>query len=166
MTSADSATAAALFRAHTDAPTIAVERLGVTMRILVSTDESSGSLAAIEYCAPPAFRGPAPHFHAQMTETFIGVEGAPLVRAGDTEHVLTAGAVVVVPPGVVHAFSNPGGAPSSFIVLASPGLGLDRYFAELAAQIGASTSWPPTEPDALSALSALAARYDMFAPGA
>jgi quercetin dioxygenase-like cupin family protein len=157
---------AALYRARLDAPTLTVARLGVTIRTLVATAESGGMLAALEYTAPPGFRGPAPHWHARLTETFLGLDGAPVLRAGEAEHVLGSGAVVVVPPGVVHAFSNPGAAPARFLVLTSPGLELERYFDELAAQIGESATWPPTDPAVLDALSTIAARYDTFPPPA
>ena len=155
---------AARYRAAADVPVLAPGRLGVTIRTLVATAEAGGALAALDYTAPPGFRGPAPHWHARMTETFVGVEGAPLVRAGDAEHVLGPGAVVVVPPRTVHAFSNPGGRPARFLVLATPAAGLDRYFVELARLVDGAPSWPPTDPALVAALAALAERHDTFTP--
>ena len=155
---------AVLYRAAANAPALRLTRLGVTIRTLVATAESGGALAALEYTAPPAFRGPAPHWHAHITETFLGLAGAPVVRAADVEHVLTPGAVVVVPPRVVHGFSNPGAAPATFVVLASPGGGLEGYFSELARLIGEAPAWPPTDPALLEALTTLAARFDTFSP--
>jgi quercetin dioxygenase-like cupin family protein len=153
----------ALLRAAHDAPTLHVAPLGVTIRTLVATAESGGALAALEYSAPPGFRGPAPHWHARITETFIGVEGAPVVRAGEAETTLGAGAVAVVPPGVVHAFSNPGDQPARFLVLATPGAELEGYFPEVAKLIAESPVWPPADPGAVAAI---AARFDTFAPNA
>ena len=152
---------AARFRAAGDVPMLAVARLGVTIRTLVATADSGGALATLDYEAPAGFRGPAPHWHATITETFIGVAGTPRLRAGDAEHVLQPGAVVVVPPRVVHAFSNPGPHPARFLVLATPGMGLEGYFPELAALIAASPVWPPADPGAVAAI---AARYDTFGP--
>ena len=156
----------ARFRAAADVPTLQVARLGVTIRTLVATADSGGALAALDYAAPPNFRGPAPHWHARITETFIGVAGAPRVRSGDAEHVLGPGAVVVVPPRVVHAFSNPDDRPARFLVLATPGAGLEGYFAELARLVGAAEQWPPSDPAVLAALGALAERHDTFSPPA
>ena len=150
-------------RTAVDAPTVHVAPLGVTIRTLVATAESGGTLAALEYTAPAAFRGPAPHWHAVLTETFVGLDGEARVRAGERDVVLEPGAVVVVPPGVVHAFSNPGDRPARFLVLATPGAGLEGYFAELAQLIAASPVWPPADP---AAVAALAARYDTFPPPA
>jgi quercetin dioxygenase-like cupin family protein len=145
---------------------VAVARLGVTIRTLVATADTGGALAALDYAAPPRFRGPAPHWHATITETFVGVEGAPTVRAGGSEHRLEPGAVVVVPPRVVHGFANPGDEPARFLVLATPGAGLEGYFAELARLVGDAAEWPPTDPVLLAALAALAERHDTFAPPA
>jgi uncharacterized cupin superfamily protein len=153
-----------VYRAAADVPALTVARLGVTIRTLVGTPDVGGVLAALEYTAPAGFRGPAPHWHARLSETFIGLAGAPVLRAGDREHVLEPGAVAVVPPRVVHAFSNPGGEPARFLILASPGAGLEGYFAELARLIGDAPEWPPTDPAVVAALGALAERYDTFSP--
>ncbi len=152
---------APLLRAAADAPTVHVAPLGVTVRTLVATAESGGALALLEYSAPPGFRGPAPHWHAVLTETFVGLDGAPRLRAGDQETTLAAGEVVLVPPRVVHAFSNPGDRPARFLVAITPGMGLEGYFAELAALIAASPVWPPADP---AAVAELARRYDTFTP--
>jgi hypothetical protein len=74
--------------------------------------------------------------------------------------------VVVVPPRVVHGFANTGDEPARFLVLATPGAGLDGYFAELARLVGDAAEWPPTDPALLAALLALAERHDTFAPPA
>ena len=158
--------AGARYRAAADVPTLAVARLGVTIRTLVASDDSAGAVAAIDYTAPAGFRGPAPHWHAVLTETFVGVEGAPLVRAGEAELAPEPGAVVVVPPRVVHAFANPGPRPARFLVLATPAAGLDQYFAELARLVADAPSWPPADPAVTAAIAALAERYDTFAPPA
>lgn len=150
-----------LARAAAEAPTLTVASLGVTIRTLVATVESDGALAALEYTAPPRFRGPAPHWHAKVTETFIGVEGTLTLHVDSGEVALAPGAVVVVPPRVVHRFSNTTEEPARFLVLATPGAGFEGYFAELAQLIAASPVWPPADP---SAVATLAARYDTFSP--
>lgn len=164
MPTSPSAAPAPLLRAHPDAPTVRLEALGVTIRTRVATGESGGALALLEYAAPPGFRGPAPHWHAVLTETFVGLEGEAQVRVGDGTLRLGPGAVAVVPPRVVHAFANPGAAPARFLVLATPGEGLEGYFTALAAIVAAQPAWPPTDPAVLETLTAIAARHDTFAP--
>jgi mannose-6-phosphate isomerase-like protein (cupin superfamily) len=165
-TAAAAAVPSVLSRAAAEVPTLSIAPLGVTIRTLVASADTGGALAALEYTAPPRFRGPAPHWHATITETFVGLEGTLTLHAGDGEVALGPGAVAVVPPRAVHRFSNPGDAPARFLVLAAPGAGLDRYFAELAALIAASPVWPPADPAVVAAVAAVAERYDTFPPPA
>jgi mannose-6-phosphate isomerase-like protein (cupin superfamily) len=152
-----------LFCAAGTAPTLHVPGVGVTISTLVATADSAGKLAVLEYTAPPMFRGPAPHWHSQVTETFVGLGGVAHLRSGDTEVLLEPGSVAVVPPGVVHTFSNPSAEPARFLVIATPGAGLEGYFGELAGLIAASPEWPPRDP---AAMAEIAARYDTFSPPA
>lgn len=152
---------ALLARTAAEAPTVTVASLGVVIRTLVATAETGGAMAALEYTAPPRFRGPAPHWHAEITETFIGVAGTLTLHADAGEIALGPGAVAIVPPRVVHRFSNAGDEPARFLVVATPGAGLEGYFAELAQFIAESPVWPPADPDAVARI---AARYDTFAP--
>ena len=154
---------AVLVRSASDAPTLAVATLGVTIRTLVATAESGGALAVLEYTAPPQFRGPAPHWHATVTETFLGLEGTLTLHSEAGDVALGPGAVTVVPPRVVHRFSNATDAPARFLVLATPGAGLEGYFAEIARLIAANPVWPPADPGTVAAV---AARYDTFSPPA
>ena len=68
---------------------------------------------------------------------------------------LAAGELVVVPPGVAHAFGNRGDAPATLLIHLSPG-GFERYFDELAALVR-GPSWPPADP---STIPRLLAGYD------
>ena len=152
---------AVLVRSAGDAPTVSVASLGVTVRTLVASAESGGALAALEYTAPPQFRGPAPHWHATVTETFLGLEGTLSLHTDAGDAALGPGAVAVVPPRVVHRFSNSTAAPVRFLVLATPAAGLDGYFAEIARLVAESPVWPPADP---AAVARIAARYDTFSP--
>jgi quercetin dioxygenase-like cupin family protein len=152
---------AVLARTAAEAPTIAIASLGVVIRTLVASAETRGAMAALEYTAPPRFPGPAPHWHAEITETFIGIDGTLTLHTDAGEVPLGPGAVAVVPPRVVHRFGNAGDAPARFLVVATPGAGLEGYFGELARLIAESPVWPPADPGAVAAI---AARYDTFAP--
>ncbi len=159
----DTATIATLFaRSRADAPTITLPTLGVTVRTLVATPESGGALCVLDYVAPPRFRGPAPHVHRTATECFIVLEGTLRLTVGEAVHDLEPGGAAHVPPGTVHAFSNPFDAPCRYLALLTPGMGFERYFEELAVLVAASPTWPPADP---SAVVELARRYDTFPPG-
>jgi mannose-6-phosphate isomerase-like protein (cupin superfamily) len=59
--------------------------------------------------APPG-GGPSLHKH-DYAEVFIVQQGEATVVAGEEERVVRAGDVVIVPPGLPHAFTNTGDGP-------------------------------------------------------
>ena len=70
---------------------------------------------------------------------FYVLDGAITVLAAGVEHELRAGGFAAAPPGVVHTFSNPGGAPARILNFSAPG-GFEDYVRELAE---ASAGGPP-----------------------
>jgi mannose-6-phosphate isomerase-like protein (cupin superfamily) len=127
----------------------------------VSTEETNGAYAVLEYAAPPNFRGPAPHIHREATETFFGLEGRMTLHAAGQEGGLTPGATVMVPPGTIHRFSNETNQPAKMLVLFAPGAGIENYFTELADLIAQAPTWPPADP---TPVIELARRYDTYPP--
>src|SRR5512133_2392812 len=64
--------------------------------------------------------GPDPHTHP-YSETFIALEGRGRFRFGDGYVAAQAGAIVVVPPDIVHGFTGLGpGRLRMFTIHASP----------------------------------------------
>ena len=137
-----------------------LEVLGVRIRFLVSAEETAGAWSLIEYTAPAHFAGPAPHYHARTTELFYVLDGQLTVEAAGDAQVLTAGGLVLVPPGAPHRFSNPSDQPCRFLVQASPG-GLENYFPAVAELIKESPSWPPAD---MRPVMEIAQRFDTFSP--
>jgi len=68
--------------------------------------------------------------------------------------IATGGDLVVVSPGVVHAFRSCGPQTAQWINIYAPG-GFESYFAEAAAALPRDT---PPDPEALAAI---AARYGL-----
>jgi mannose-6-phosphate isomerase-like protein (cupin superfamily) len=136
--------------------------LGVTVEVLVSSQYTDGAWSLIEYTAPPHFRGPAPHWHSQLTETFYVVSGKMLFRLGEQEQVLQAGELAVVPPRLVHSYANPHDEPAKVLVLVSPG-GFEGYFREISDLVKQEPVWPPAD---MSKVVALGEEYDTFSPSA
>jgi uncharacterized cupin superfamily protein len=114
----------------------------------------------LDCTALPQFRGPAPHWHKHLTETFYLVSGRLRFRLPNQEQELKAGALVVVPPCVVHSFSNAYDEPARFLTLLSPG-GFEGFWPEVAQLIAREPVWPPAD---MSQFDALRARYDTFDP--
>lgn len=147
-----------LLRRPGDARTL--NAAGVTLRFLLTAEDTGGQFALLEYTAPAGFAGPQPHWHQHTTEVFYGLEGSVLMRMGEETHPLNPGELVLVPPGVVHGFQNPGTEPARFLVQVSPG-GLEGYFVELVEMMENASSWPL--PD-MRPVAALAQRYDTHPP--
>jgi hypothetical protein len=75
------------------------------------------------------------------------------MRLDDEAVSVPAGSFVLVPPGVVHTFSNPGGEAVRYLSLMSPG-GFEQYFLEVRDALGDG----PLDP---AVMSELMSKYDV-----
>lgn len=139
-----------------------ISAVGVTMTFKTVGNQSDGQWLTLEYSAPPRFSGPPPHWHKVTTEIFYVLEGTLTMRVGGESIEAGPGGYAFVPPGTVHAFSNPGDEPARFLLVASPA-GLEDYFAELGELIKNEPQWPPKD---MSKVGVLMAKYDTFPPQA
>jgi quercetin dioxygenase-like cupin family protein len=119
---------------------------GSKVTFKVRSDQAGGASCA-EFTAAPGF-DTGLHLHSKLEEAFYVLEGEVELRAGDQARHARPGALMFVPPGVPHAFSNPTDAPARLLLLMSPP-GHDRYFAELAGILAHSG---PPDTDAIAAL--------------
>lgn len=104
--------------------------LGNTISIKADAEATGGAFGLFEYTAAPGFPGPPPHFHREDVEVFFVLEGGLLLMLGDDIVEARPGSFVLVAPGTVHRFSNPGKRPCRFLGIVSPG-GFERYFREV-----------------------------------
>ena len=105
-----------------------IAKLGIAeMRLLLSSDQASGALAAGEFRGSP---GPwtVPHTHRDLDEFFYVVEGTFLFTCDDHEMEATPGSFLMVPRRAPHVFSAL--TEGKVLVLWSPG-GLEQMFVEL-----------------------------------
>jgi mannose-6-phosphate isomerase-like protein (cupin superfamily) len=131
---------------------------GNTLTILADAAATGGAFGVLDYTAVPGFPGPPPHLHHETAETFFVLEGKLAMRLGDETLTLPTGGFVLVPPGTVHTFSNPGNAPARFLGLVSPG-GFEQYFRDLRDAFGDG----PPDP---AKIGEIASRYDVETVGA
>jgi quercetin dioxygenase-like cupin family protein len=129
---------------------------GATVAIKATSADTTGSFGLIEITMPPHFRQDAPHWHAQMTETFYILDGTLAFTLEEQTFTVTRGGFVLVPPYTVHHFWNPTAAPATLLNFFTPG-GFEACFAELAAAF-ANASFD------LKQMMEIAAKYDQFAP--
>jgi mannose-6-phosphate isomerase-like protein (cupin superfamily) len=85
----------------------------------------------LEYDAGPGYEGAGPHFHKRHVDSFYVLEGeleftvdGETLRAGP-------GTCVSVPPGVVHAFTNPGPSRVRFLNVHAPECRFTEYMRAL-----------------------------------
>ena len=94
-----------------------------TVRITVASDD----LVVTETRYAVGQRGPDPHVHQLHADCFYVLEGAFTLALDDGDRTLGPGAFVLVPPDVVHSFSNDGPDELRFFNFHAPGMGFDRY---------------------------------------
>jgi mannose-6-phosphate isomerase-like protein (cupin superfamily) len=124
-----------------------------SVAIKVGGDRTAGAFYCGEAEIAPGFPGPPPHVHERLYDMFYVLEGTLAMRVGDEELAPPAGTFVCVPPGVVHAFSNPGPTPVRFLNFNTPA-GWETYMRDLAA--AAAGGRELTTPE----IGAIAARHD------
>jgi mannose-6-phosphate isomerase-like protein (cupin superfamily) len=109
-----------------------------------------------EFTAVSGFATAGPHWHRTIEELFYIVEGDFDFFLADHVKRVGPGAFVIVPPGVIHDFRNPGASPARWLGIAAPG-GLEHYFEEVQrlSERGHMTPWAMRE---------LRLRYDTEEP--
>lgn len=93
------------------------ERITITKRPRLTGDALSWELVLA-----PGGRVPGSHSHPEQEERFTVLEGMMRFRVGRRRMLAQPGEVVVVPPGTVHHFANPGPVPAHVAVQSTPAL--------------------------------------------
>lgn len=121
-------TSAAIVRAD-DAEEL-VSALGV-QRLLLDAADTGGAISAHTILLRNGAEGANPHRHLCSTEVFFVLAGSVDLLTGD--RVVRAGErdLVVVPPGVDHAFAAAPGADGELLVMITPGVDRFDLFREL-----------------------------------
>ena len=128
-----------------------VIQLGPTqLRILEDGSTTGHRIGIGEITLPPHTPGPPQHRHAQHDEGFYVVSGTARFTVGETPYDVTAGALVMIPPGAPHTFANPGDEPLVLLNTFTPDLYV-QYFRDLAEMI--ADGEPLTTENTLKAMS-------------
>src|ERR1700752_40894 len=102
------------------------QAFGLDLKILFSTEQTGGALAALLGWHKPG-QGAPDHFHVTRDEVFVIVEGVYEVTVGDRTATLGPGALVFIPHSTSHRFRNVGETNACMIDWSIPG-GQDDYF--------------------------------------
>jgi mannose-6-phosphate isomerase-like protein (cupin superfamily) len=116
-------------------PELAFENPESGERIVLHPDApaAGGRVLTWELFLAPGGRVPSTHAHPGQEERFTVREGRLRFRVGARRITAGPGETVVVPPGTVHRFSNPGGLPAHATVETRPPLAMAALLGTAAA---------------------------------
>src|SRR5882724_5277113 len=116
----------------------------LTVRFLLTADNSTGSIAAFELIVPGAQRLPVPaHSHDHYVETIYGIGGVLTWTVDGKQIDVGPGQALCIPRGAVHRFDNNGSTDVKVLCAISPAAIGPQYFRETAEALNASGGGPP-----------------------
>jgi quercetin dioxygenase-like cupin family protein len=120
-------------------------RLGrLSVRFLVTGENSRGSVAAFEMIVPGRQRLAAPaHGHDKYEETIYGIDGVLTWTVDGKPIEVGPGQALCIPRGAVHRFDNNAAADVKALCLITPAAIGPTFFRESAEVINSATGGPP-----------------------
>ena len=102
-----------------------------TLRLLADSSATGGALSTLRATLTAGADGARPHHHANSAELFYMIDGTAQLLSG--EQIVTAerGDLVVVPPGLSHAFAAAPGEDADILIVITPGVERFEYFRHL-----------------------------------
>jgi quercetin dioxygenase-like cupin family protein len=117
---------------------------GLTVRFLLTGDNSNGSIAAFELMVPAAQRLPAPaHSHDHYEESIYGIEGVLTWTVDGKQIDVGPGQALCIPRGAVHRFDNNTSQNVKVLCVITPAAIGPEYFRETFAVLNAAAGGPP-----------------------
>ena len=116
----------------------------LTVRFLITGENSSSSIAVFEVVVPTAQRLAAPaHSHDHYEETIYGVDGVLTWTVDGKQFEVGPGQAVCIPRGAVHRFDNNGVRDARAFCMITPAAIGPQFFREAAEVINAAADGPP-----------------------
>lgn len=129
------------------------EVLGMRHVYKATAAETGGTYVSFELEIPPGCGAPR-HRHEIDSESFYILAGEITFTEATGTRVAKAGDFTFLPRGGEHAFVNAAATTARALVIASPGVEAERFFAEVDAAFG-------HRPPDVAALTAMAARHGL-----
>ncbi|MDP9863336.1 MULTISPECIES: cupin domain-containing protein [Streptosporangium] len=104
---------------------------GSAFRLLVDASDTGGALGVNRLTLGVGADGAAPHHHALSSEAFYVLDGVMEFLLGDRLVTVAGGDLVVVPPGMPHAFGAAPDSTADVLVVMTPGVERFGYFRHL-----------------------------------
>ena len=117
---------------------------GLTVRFMITGENSTGSVAAFELTVAGGQRLPAPaHSHDQYEETIYGVEGVMTWTVNGRPIDVGPGQALCIPRGAIHRFDNNSNKDVKCLCVITPAVIGPQYFRETAEVMNAAAEGPP-----------------------
>jgi quercetin dioxygenase-like cupin family protein len=113
-----------------EAETLATDSISVVL--LADDSHTNHALSSVRVTLRGGADGATPHRHDLSSELFYVLDGQVQFLAGDGLLTASAGTLIVVPPGQVHAFAAPPGEGGQLLIVITPGVERFEYFRHLA----------------------------------
>ena len=127
---------------------------GRDLRMIATGSITAGRFGLLEYRLDARTSGASPHYHQTFSESFYVLYGAMTLYVEGAWQPCGAGDFAIAHERGVHGFRNDGDEPASVLILFTPGIAREAFFAEMA-EIGRSGRQPSKEE-----LAAIYARHD------
>lgn len=116
----------------------------LTVRFLITGEDSNGSVAMFEATVPGAQRLVAPaHSHDHYEETIYGVEGVSTWTIDGKPIDVGPGQALCIPRGAIHRFDNNGSQDVHALCVITPAAIGPQYFREVAEVMKSAAGGPP-----------------------
>lgn len=112
-----------------DAETLATASIRV--RLLADSSVTGGALSTQRVELSEGADGATPHVHRMSSELFYVLSGSVDVLTGSRVVTGTEGDLIVIPPGMPHAFAASTGHPGELLIVITPGVERFEYFRHL-----------------------------------
>ena len=96
--------------------------------LLADSSTTGGALSSHRVALARGADGAVPHRHDKASELFFILSGQLDVLAGDDVITTAAGDLLVVPPGLAHAFGAHRGSAAEALIVITPGIERFDYF--------------------------------------
>lgn len=102
-----------------------------TIRLLADASSTGGALSTQRVTLTNGADGAKPHHHANSAELFYLLDGTAQLLSGDQVVIAERGDLVVVSPGLAHAFAAAPRHDADILIVITPGVERFEYFRHL-----------------------------------
>lgn len=108
-----------------------IGRAPTTVRLLADASATGGALSTQRVTLAGGAPGATPHLHKGSAEMFYMLDGEARLLSGDDIVTAERGDLLIVPPGMPHAFAAAPGSDADILIVIAPGVERFEYFRHL-----------------------------------